>query len=434
VKVGDTLSLRIPDIDVNNLCTTKTTVRARAIHVGTHGVVFEDVAAPLAGQMDSTYRAIGDEFETVQYPILRANFGDPLAYDASTDANGKFYMLFSKVVNDFGRVAGFVSPADLLTTASCAASNQAEIFYGVVPTDAARGFTQGGDGDTQDEWRWSTRSVILHEAKHITANAERFERTVGSLVTLEESWLEESTAMIAEELYGRAVYGYQQNGNAGFDESVYCERRPDPTRHPQQCWNKPVIMLDHFFYVYQYMQSPELLTPLGRLDSDDEDATFYGSGWSLVRWLTDHYATNEAAFLTALTQEPTLKGLANLRARLGVEIGPLLADWAVALTLDDDPAFSPLETIHTMPSWNLRSVFSGLNGDGWSGTNPFPQAFPRGVRAVGFGVFELAIPTVRGGSASVFELSGPRTGRQLLELTSPGGSTSNLYMKVVRVE
>src|SRR5690606_12789464 len=122
-------------------------------------------------------------------------------------------------------------------------------------------------GDTQDEWRWAMRSVILHEAKHITANAERFQRTTGTLVTLEESWLEESTAMIAEELYGRAVFGYQQKGNTGFDASVYCERRPDPTRHPQQCWHKPVIMLDHFFYVYQYMRTPETLTPLGRLNS-----------------------------------------------------------------------------------------------------------------------------------------------------------------------
>jgi hypothetical protein len=433
IQVGDTLSLRIPDIDAGNLCTTKTTVRARAIHVGTHGVVLEDVAAPLAAQMDSAYRAIGDEFETVQYPILRANFGDPLAYDASTDANGKFFMLFSKVINDFGDVAGFVSPADLLSTNSCASSNEAEIFYGVVPTDAARGFPPGGSEDTQDEWRWSMRSVILHEAKHITANAERFQRTTGSLVTLEESWLEEATAMIAEELYGRAVFGYRQNGNTGFDESVYCERRPDPSRHPQQCWNKPVIMLDHFFYVYQYMRSPETLTPLGRLNSDDSDATFYGSGWSLVRWLTDHFAPSESAFLSALIQEPTLRGLTNLSAKLGREIGPLIGDWALALALDDDPSFTPTDPIHSLPSWNLRSVYAGLNGDGWSGTNPFPDTFPRGARTVSFGTFDVTVPAVRGGSAALVELTGPRTGRQLLEVTSTG-STNNLYMKVVRVE
>ena len=40
---------------------------------------------------------------------------------------------------------------------------------------------------------------------------------------------------------------------------------------------------------------------------------------------------------------------------------------------------------------------------------------------------------VRGGSAALVELTGPRTGRQLLEVTSTG-STNNLYMKVVRVE
>jgi hypothetical protein len=58
------------------------------------------------------------------------------------------------------------------------------------------------------------------------------------------------------------------------------------------------------------------LSPL--FGSNDQRATFYASGWTLLRWALDHYAgTDEAAFLRALTLEPSLTGIANLAARTG---------------------------------------------------------------------------------------------------------------------
>ena len=45
--------------------------------------------------------------------------------------------------------------------------------------------------------------------------------------------------------------------------------------------------------------------------SNDSRSTFYASGWSLMRWAADHYATDEAEFLKATAKMPksmTLNG------------------------------------------------------------------------------------------------------------------------------
>ena len=113
-------------------------VTARVVFVGSRSVVLEDVAGPLAGQIDADLIAMAQEFETVSYPLL-LNFGDPLARDASTDVNGRILMLFTPKVNALGtNLLGFVSACDLYPVAqdpSVAGSNEAEIFYARTVTD-----------------------------------------------------------------------------------------------------------------------------------------------------------------------------------------------------------------------------------------------------------------------------------------------------------
>lgn len=428
LQQNDTVSIRIPDRDTN-LCTVHSTVQARVVYNGTRGIVLEDIDAPLAGQLDSMYMALGEEFDEIQFPILTANFGNPLAYEAQTDGDGKIYMLFSEAINEFGGIAGFVSTSDLFARIDCSSSNEAEIFYGVVPTNGERGFQVEG-GDNPDIWYWTTRSVVAHEGKHIASFAERFARGVFGFAE-EERWLEEATAMMAEELYARAHYGYAQGNNVGFEESVFCERRPDPSRHPQQCWSKPLVMLNHFFYVYQYLESIEALTPLG--ETSDSDGTYYGSGWAFVRWLTDHYGASEGGFLKSLVPTSVQSGAQNVAARAGRPFPELLVDFVLAMALDDRPGFTPADPVHSMPSWDLRDIYERLSNDGWTGTNPFPSEFPLSPRALTFGTFDVHIPALKGGSAVVFEVSGTGAERQLLQLTPDPGS-GNLYMKVVRVE
>jgi hypothetical protein len=331
-------------------------------------------------------------------------------------------MLFTPRVNQVN-LGGFVAPVDFYPRAQCPSSNLQETFYGYVPTSAASGYGSG----TRDSWMWSARTLTIHEVKHIVSYAERIARSSLATYVWEESWLEEATARLAEEHYGRSVYGYAQHGNTNYQTSLFCESRPTWP----QCAGRPQAMRSHFGGLYTYYADLENLTPLGR--ARDGDWSFYGSGWSLVRWAVDHHGGSEAAFLRALVQDPQRAGVANLMARTGKSWPEMLADWTLASAVDDYPGFAPARSQLRLPSWNTRDVFAGLHN---TFPSSYPRAFPLASRSVGYGNFTANVPGVRAGSAAIFELSGATTRKQLLEVrSSAGGAPSpTLRLAIVRVQ
>ncbi|MBI1810162.1 MAG: IPT/TIG domain-containing protein, partial [Gemmatimonadetes bacterium] len=147
--LGAITQLKVPNLDAGNFCQSSVPVGARTAYVGQHALILEDTAstyngAPtLAGQMDSTYASIGQEFDTVMWPILTGDFGNPLAMDAQLSGTGKVVMLFSPKVNAMqsGTVLGFVVSCDFSPVSQQPSSNVGEYFYAVVPTSAAPGYT-----------------------------------------------------------------------------------------------------------------------------------------------------------------------------------------------------------------------------------------------------------------------------------------------------
>ena len=384
---------------------------ARVVYAGSRAVVLEDVAAPRARTMDADYRAIGDEFDRVQYPLLRDNIGDPLAMNGAMNGDGRVTMLFTRFVNDsVAGTAGYVSACNFYPKSTFAASNENEVFYARVATAT----------ETPSDWRRAMRSTVIHEGKHLASFAER----LASNLPFEESWLEESTARIAEELYSRTFKsGGSWKGNTGFATTVRCE--------VYQCDDRPLMMWKHFSMLHQYLRGVDTLSPLGA--STNNDVTFYASGWSLVRWAADQYATSEGAWLKALVKGGAQTGLANLAQRTGREAGELLADWALANAVDDLPGFTPIRQELTFPSWNVADVWSGLAGT-------YPGAFsaaPLRARAMSFGSFTLPVQQLRGFSSSYFSFEGAQAGGQLIELRGEGGlvtAPAGLRVAVVRVE
>ena len=428
-NVGDTLNMRVPNIGTGSCTVPKDSVRARVVYVGTRGVVMEDVLAPLAGTMDDLYRQIGQEYDDVMWSILNANFGSPTAFDASLDANDRIFMLFTKHVNDMG-AAGFVSSADFYPRTGaagrpgCRISNVGEVFYAGVP------LTTGtfSDPDSKDNFLRRTRTVIIHEAKHLVAYAFRFQRANGvpTQGDLEESWLEEASAMAAEELWARTVYGYAQRGNATYRASLYCEVRPSgwPECGPDV---KPRAMFDHFGFLYEYQLEVERRSPLGQTASDD--FSWYGSAWLLLRHSIDHSNLTEAEFLRTLTQEVSVHGVQNLQARTGRAFADMITDWTLAVALDDRPGFTAARAQLTFPSWNFNDMYAGLFAD--FGNQGIVQN-PLAVRNVAFGNFAVNVGQLRGGSMAVFELAGTQSGRQLLELRTT--TPANLRLTFVRLD
>lgn len=406
-NVGDTLTVKA----LYSSCSTGRDIRARVVYSGSRSIVLEDLAAPRAGQLDAQYRQIGDEFDKVQYPLLANRMGDPLAMDAAMGGDGRVTMLFTRYVNDsLPGIAGYVTACNFYAKGTYAGSNEDEVFYARVATGS----------ESATDWRRTMRSTVMHEAKHLAAFAERFARNT----PLEEAWLEESTARVAEELYSRTfANGGTWKGNVGFSTTVRCE--------VYQCDDRPLMMWKHFSVLQQYMRGVDTLTPIGAAASGD--FTYYASGWSLVRWAADQYATDESKWLKELVRGSAATGLANLAQLTGRPAVEMLADWALANAVDDLAGFTPKRAQLRFPSWNIADVNGGLS-------STYPTSFlaaPLKARAMSFGSFTLPVARLRAFSSSYFSFDGEQVGSQLLELRGENGAAappSTLRVAIVRVE
>ena len=439
--VGAILPYRIPNVGGFlsgglDFCTSHFPVNARVVYTGTRAIVVEDTAQmfngnpTFAGQMDTLYQKLGQELDQLMFGIVQTNFGDPLRMDDLLDANGKIVMLFSPRINTFSGVAGFVVTCDFFNPTTFPSSNRAEVFYATVPMDQGTQFS----GSTRAQWFRTIRSTVVHETKHIAAFSNRI-RDFGS--ALEEPWIEEGTARHAEEIWARtAAYNdLEQSANAEYASTLFCDIRPEEDARWPQCFGKPWAMFRHFGQsgLYDYLQDNELRSPLGP-KTGFADGSYYGTSWSLIRWAIDHRGTSEAAFLGALVKT-VQSGVPNLTARAGRSWDEMLGEWSLMLYADDIVGLTPVNPRLTFPSWNLRSLFLGMNND-LRGQGLFPRPFPLVPRATAYGDFVTTVPGVAGGSFAMFELIGPQTGRQLLELRSATGGDPNplLRVAILRVE
>jgi hypothetical protein len=439
--VGSVVPMRIPNVGGflsggADFCQSNFAVNARVLYNGTRAIVLEDTAsvfngqATLVGQSDSMYRAIGEEFDVNMFGIVEQNFGSPLRMDDQLDNNGKIIMLFSPRINSFSGLSGFVVSCDFFPTSQYPSSNRAEVFYAVVPSVNGTSLTTG----TRNYWYWTIRSTIIHETKHISSYANRI-RDFGGTSSLEDPWLEEGTARHAEEIWARKV-AYNElpaGANATYATTLFCDPRPLGQQGGAQCLGKPYGMYRHFGStgLYDFLRDPEPRSPLGPR-TGSSDFSYYASAWSLLRWAIDNHPISEAAALTGLVRS-SAKGVANVSAVIGRPWDELLGEWSLALYLDDRPSFTSVNPRLRMPSWNMPSLYQGMAQD-------FPATYtqvpPLRPRDVSYGAFEITVPTVGGGSFSIFELSGQQSGRQLIQLLGVPGSplSPTLRIALVRVQ
>ena len=118
---------------------------------------------------------------------------------------------------------------------------------------------------------------------------------------------------------------------------------------------------------------------------------------------------------------------------LGVAIEQLLGRWALALPVDDYPGMPANQDVQ-MPTWNLRSIYAGLNAD-FPGT--YALAYPSQPENFSFGSLTTTnVATMYGGGSRLFQLSGTQTQPQLLRLLGNNGGTlsSNVRLAIVRVQ
>jgi hypothetical protein len=428
--VGDMADLRIVH-SFSGTLDQFDVVRARAVYVGSKIIIYEDSLAPLARTMDTEYQSIGKEFDDITFPVL-SNFGDPLALDAQTDNNGRIVALFSKRVNGLSSgLLGFVGSWDFFPQTGAdgyAASNVGEYFYAYVPDPSTTGYAR--DVDT---WKRYIRGTLAHESKHITSFAERIAIDASRL---EDRWLEESTAQLSSEMWARALYNKTWKSDAGWLDGPRCDYATSSATCPD-----PVIgLMHHFGWLYDYDVSNERLTVLSNFSNDG--SSLYGSAWLFARYLTDQYAGgDEASFLRALVVQPNDAGVTNVVNRTGKPFSETFGFFTLATVVDDYPGFTPSDVRLTIPSWNTRDVFAGMNAHlvTGGGQPAFPRAFPLNVRTLTYGSFapqNAFVGGIVGGGYIAFDLAGPQTGPQSIGIRSALGglAPSNIGMAIVRVQ
>src|SRR3954462_14201207 len=184
-------------------------------------------------------------------------------------------MMFTPQVNNVAsNLLGFVQPCDLLRPTDGTAysgSNVAELFYARAVTDTTPGATSL---NSRAGWKRQMPATLIHETKHILSFAERFQTPV-LIDDYEETWVEEATAQLASELYGRALHGNSWKSDAVSSPTLECEVRPsDPT-----CNGAVFVMGNHFGFLNDFLMNFEQKSIVRESGDGSNDDDMYRSSW-----------------------------------------------------------------------------------------------------------------------------------------------------------
>lgn len=410
LAVGDTVPIRFPDIVGGNLCNflpISTVVRV----IGSRGIWLEDVGNPVGGYTTAEFQSLSDQLDHPIYDTDVGYFGAP----SDIDNNGRIVVVITKEVNKKDGLGGFVTDADLVPRSSCAASEEAEMFYGLAPSAADKAST------LQDFPR-----LIGHEFSHIIQFSRRMALNAPNMA----GWTAEGQATLAEEVVGFAVEGKTPGQNYGFDVAF---NNDDPA---SEDWYS-----DRFFFLAFYFgfdgsdtkvaKAPEQCTWLGGPPENSgpcflPDFQFYGPSWALLRWLSDQYgpafAGGEKGLQKALIDNQSV-GYDNIANVIKLPIKSILAQWAAMLYTDD--RVPTLDRKLTLASWNLFEIFDVAGRES-------VRLVPRS-RA--FGNFADAF-SVRAGSSAYFRVSGATHAATAVRVRngSDGPLPSIMQVFVVRLQ
>ena len=350
-QVGDLVTI---NAQANNACSNPINREGRIAAIGQYSIIVHDNQNPANGFTNAEYAQIAATFDTLIHPVAIANFGTP----HDIDGNSKAFIFYTAEVNKLTEkgsgsyIGGFYFVRDLFPKtatadfAACPSSNEAEVFYMLVP-DPNGTFS---DARSKDFVLGVTLGTIAHEYQHLINASRRM--FVNNADDFEATWLDEGLAHISEELT--------------FFRSAQLATRTNldlTTLRSQQrildAFNR--FGISNFFRLEEFLNAPGTSSPY---DADDNLAS-RGSAWHFLRYAADRRGGDEQTFWFALVNSTT-RGMTNLGGVLGTSPSTWFRDWAGAVYADDFVPGVPAEL--TVPTWNLRSIFSA--------NPPFEGGFP----------------------------------------------------------
>ena len=380
--VGDPRSF---DVCTTRECTTFTQVPATARAVRERVAIFVDDAAPAGGYTLADLDDVATLFDDFLYPIDTVAFGR----ESDIDANTVVIVLLTQRVNALSPncnttgsvILGYFFGADLLPRSSSnPGSNEAEVFYGLVPDP--------GNSECSISLPFARSRLavtFIHEFQHmISFNQHALVRGGRS----EDTWLNEGLSHFAEELGGRLI------------PDLECL---DTGSCQQDFWN------GNLENAFEYLGSVEdhfLIEP----GNSSGELAERGANWLFVRWLVDHFAGDSVLgtdFTRALVATNRL-GEANLSALTGATFSTIVPEWQMANYLDDLPGFSQPSSRLRYKTWNFRDPVQTLGH-----TYPLLPDITDGVDYLHDGVLRegsgrhVLVTQAGGGAAVDLRLTGP---------------------------
>jgi hypothetical protein len=345
--VGTLLPLNVSQ----SFCNSPDIRTGRVAVVSTRAVIVEDTANPKPGLTAAQFEHIAATFDTLVYPLAVATFGAP----GDLDANERVVIFYTRAVNELtpagsnGYVGGFFYGRDLFPKVAsgnfpenCPGSNQAEMFYMLVP-DAAGAVN--GNVRSINLVMQSTVATIGHEFQHlISASRRLYIHNAPGTSWSEDTFLNEGLSHITEELLYYRASGLAPRSNLDYDDLFTTPQRENAFLQ---------YMNQNFSRFRLYLQSVEQ----NGVYDDDDDLETRGGIWAFLRYAADRRNGDDQQLWFQLVNN-TSTGLANLNARLGVSTPQWVRDFEVAVYADDAvpgvaPEFQNL-------SWNFRSIYSNL--------------------------------------------------------------------------
>lgn len=419
VAVGDAIKL---NANASLACSAPDTRNGRVAAVGNRVMVVTDNENPAGGYSDAEFAGIAATFDTLVFPMDTSAFGAP----SNISRYGKIILFYTRAVNALTpssagyTIGGFFFARDLYPKTArnglqaCAASNENEMFYLLVPDPSG---TINGNRRSKDEVTTLNLSTIAHELQHLINASRRLYVNTGAALN-EETWLDEGLSHVAEEMLYFRIGGFSSRQNLTITDVGANTARSDQFRN---------YASQNFSRFYNFLIAPEVNSPYAPNDS----LPTRGAIWNFLRYAAGRRgADGEAAFFHALVNSTTT-GVNNLQSVLaGPVFGDYLRDWTVSLIADDYTAAttSALGATYTNPAWNFRSIFPGLRFGGGSALG----VYPIGARALRNNTPQRV--ALAGGTSSYLRFSIPGNGRALITISRNGAAPpSTLRYALVRL-
>jgi len=411
IKVGDAITL---NANASQACTSPNNRASRVAAIGEKSIVVADNENPAGGYTDAEYESVAATFDTLIFPM------DTTAFGAPTNVGGvnKIILFYTRAVNALTppssnfTIGGFFFARDLYPKtarnglAACAGSNEAEMFYLLVP-DATG--TINNNRRSKDAVSTLNLGTIAHEFQHLINAGRRLYVNTGA-VTSEETWLDEGLAHTAEELLYYRMSGVGSRANLGLAQVS------------AQSTLFSNFASQNFSRFYAFLINPEVNSPYAPNDS----LSTRGAIWNFLRFSAGRQgAAGEAPFYRALVNSLT-SGRTNLANVLGgqAQFADYLRDWTVSLIADDfsTTVTAVLDARYILPAWNFRSIYPGLR---LAGGNPL-GVYPISARSLTNGVPQRI--TLAGGASSYVRF-GVQSGRSALVSVASNGAALPTAMR-----